>query len=243
MGEFSRARGLTAEILHHVHAELPALVLLGTSAFIAVHRQSSKGFSIETQVLLLVAYLVRYAKNLSLISWGILSESRWLQLDTAAMLFRIIATMLTVFITIRYSPHRKVSLPVLQSTALYLVCAFSFTYAARRTGLLMDDYDAPSTVYVSSLFLEAVHLFPQYELFSGNNDKATRVATIICSLSSVAVALVGIAAQYVTYTMFGFMNVFRERGVWTHGAKVAYLVIGTGCLVSALLSRPKQKPA
>lgn len=43
LGEFSRARELTSEILHHVHAELPALMLLGTSAFIAVRRQSSKG--------------------------------------------------------------------------------------------------------------------------------------------------------------------------------------------------------
>jgi hypothetical protein len=85
---------------------------------------------------------MRYAKDLSLsISWGMLSESRWLLLDTAAMLFRVIAAMITVFIAIRYSPHRKLSL-VLQSTALYLVGAFCFAYAARRTGLLMDDYDA-----------------------------------------------------------------------------------------------------
>jgi hypothetical protein len=97
------------------------------------------------------------------------------------------------------------------------------------------------TIYISSLFLEAVHLLPQYVLFSGSNDEATRVATIICSLSFVAVTVVGIAAQYVMYTMFKFMNVFWERGVWTHGANVAYLVVGTGCLVSALLSRPEQK--
>jgi hypothetical protein len=97
-------------------------------------------------VLLLVAYLIRYAKDLSLsliFEWGFLSESRWLLLDTVARLFRIIAAMITVFITIRYSPHRKVSL-VLQSTALYLVGAFCFAYAARRTGLLMDSYTAPS---------------------------------------------------------------------------------------------------
>ena len=43
LGEVSRARELTFEILHHVHAELPVLMLLGTSAFIAVYRQSSKG--------------------------------------------------------------------------------------------------------------------------------------------------------------------------------------------------------
>jgi hypothetical protein len=43
LGEASRARELTFEILYHVHAALPVLMLLGTSAFIAVHRQSSKG--------------------------------------------------------------------------------------------------------------------------------------------------------------------------------------------------------
>ena len=42
LGEFSRARELTAEILLHVHDVLPAPLLLGTSAFI-VYRQSSKG--------------------------------------------------------------------------------------------------------------------------------------------------------------------------------------------------------
>lgn len=93
-------------------------------------------------MLLLVAYLVRYARNLSLVTWGTLSESTWLQLDTAAMVFRVIAAMITVFVTIRYSPHCKASL-VLQSTALYLVGALSFAYAAKRTGLLMDDYGTP----------------------------------------------------------------------------------------------------
>ena len=94
-------------------------------------------------MLLLVTYLVRYARNLSLVTWGILSESTWLQLDTVAMVFRIIAAMITVFVTIRYSPHhRKISL-VLQSTALYLVGTLSFAYAAKRTGLLMDGYGAP----------------------------------------------------------------------------------------------------
>ncbi|KAK2466188.1 hypothetical protein APHAL10511_001830 [Amanita phalloides] len=239
LGEFSPARERASEILHHVEGELPVVMLLGTSVFIAVHRRSSKGFSIETQVLLLAAYLLRYAKDISLISWGILSESRWLQLDTIARLFRVIAAMITVFVTIRYSPHLKVS-QVLQSTALYLVGAFSFAYAARRTGLLMDSFDAPSPIYISSLFLEAVHLLPQYKLFTGNKDEATRVATIISSVSFVAVTVVGIAAQYVTYTMF-FINLFWERAVWTHGAKVAYLVVGTGCLISTLLSRPGQK--
>ena len=43
LGEFSRARELTLEILHHAHGVMPALALLGTSAFIAVYRQSSKG--------------------------------------------------------------------------------------------------------------------------------------------------------------------------------------------------------
>ena len=88
-----------------------------------------------------------YSKNLSLISWDILSESKWLLLLTAAMLFRLIAVMITVLVTIRYSPYLKV-FPVLwrvlQTTVLYLVAAFLFAYAARRTGLLMDDYDSPS---------------------------------------------------------------------------------------------------
>ena len=94
-------------------------------------------------MLLLVAYLLRYSNNLSLISWDILSESTWLQSDTAAMLFRLIAAMTAVFVTIRYNPHLKVY-PVLrralQTTVLYLMAAFSFAYAARRTGLIMDDY-------------------------------------------------------------------------------------------------------
>ena len=98
-------------------------------------------------MLLLVAYLLRYSKTLSLISWDILSESKWLLLNTAAMLFRLIAAMITVLFIIRYSPHLRV-FPVLwrvlQTTVLYLVAAFSFAYAARRTGLLMNDYDSPS---------------------------------------------------------------------------------------------------
>ena len=94
-------------------------------------------------------------------------------------------------------------------------------------------------IYISSLFLEAVHLLPQYELFSGSKDEATRLAAIICSLSSVSVTVVGIAAQYVTYTMFKFMKVFWERGVWIHGANVAYFVVGSICLLSALLSHPQ----
>ena len=98
-------------------------------------------------MLLLVAYLLRYSKNLSLISWDILSESNWLLINTAAMLFRLIADMTMVLVTIRYSPHLKV-FPVLwrvlQTTVLYLVAAFSFAYAARRTGLLVDHYNAPS---------------------------------------------------------------------------------------------------
>jgi hypothetical protein len=97
-------------------------------------------------------------------------------------------------------------------------------------------------IYISSLFLEAVHLLPQYALFSGsNNDEATRFATIICSLSFVAVTVVRIAEQYVMYTMYRFMGDFWVRTVWTHGASVAYLTVGTACLVSVVLSRPKQK--
>jgi len=240
LGEFSRTRELTSEVLHHVHAQLPAVVLLGTSAFIVVHRQRAKGFSIETQVLLFMAYLIRYARDLSHLSWGILSESRWMLLDTAAKLSRVIAAMIMVFVTIRYSPHRKLS-SILPSLTLYFVGAFSFAYAARRTGLLMDDYDAPPPIHISSLFLEAVHLLPQYQLFSGSKDEVTGAATIICSLTFVAATVVGIAAQYVTYTMFKFMNVFWERGIWIHGASMVYLVVGTGCLISALLSRPEQK--
>ena len=95
-------------------------------------------------MLLLVAYLVRYARNLSLFPWGILSESTRLQLDIVAMVFRVIAAMIIVFVTIRFSPQRKVSLRlVLQSTALYLVGALSFAYTAKRTGLLMDGYGTP----------------------------------------------------------------------------------------------------
>ena len=103
-----------------------------------------------------------------------------------------------------------------------------------------SDMLPPQPIYISSLFPEAVHLLPQYELFSGSKDEATRVATIICSLSSVSVTVVGIAAQY-TYTMFKFMNVFWERAVWIHGANVAYFVVGSICLVSALLSHPQQE--
>ena len=93
-----------------------------------------------------MTYLMRYAKDIALqvMSWGILFESRWYQLGTTARLFRVIAAMITVFVTIRYSPHRKVSLVKLQSIALYLVAAFSFAYAARRTGLLMEAYTAPT---------------------------------------------------------------------------------------------------
>ena len=97
-------------------------------------------------------------------------------------------------------------------------------------------------IYISSLFLEAVHLLPQYKLFSGSKDEATRVATIICSFSSVSMTVVGIAAKYVTYTMFKFMNEFWERVIWTHGANVAYFVVGSISLVSALLSHPQQEP-
>ena len=97
-------------------------------------------------------------------------------------------------------------------------------------------------IYISSLFLEAVHLLPQYALFSeSDDDEATRVATIICSLSFVAVTVVHIAEQYVMYTMYRFMGDFWVRAVWTHGASVAYFIVGTACLVSAVSSRPKQK--
>ena len=91
-------------------------------------------------------------------------------------------------------------------------------------------------IYISSLFLEAVHLLPQYQLFSESKEEANRVAT------TVSVTVVGIAAQYVTYAMFKFMNIFRERGVWIHGTNVAYFAVGSICMVSALLSHPQQEP-
>ena len=53
-----------------------------------------------------------------------------------------------------------------------------------------------------------------------------------------AVTVVHIAEQYVMYTMYRFMGDFWVRAVWTHGASVAYFIVGTECLVSAL---PKQK--
>lgn len=96
-------------------------------------------------------------------------------------------------------------------------------------------------IYISSLFLEVVHLLPQYKLFSGRKDEATRVATIICSFSSVSVTVVGIATKYVAYTMFGITSVFWARGIWIHGANVAYFFVGSICLVSALLSHPQQE--
>jgi hypothetical protein len=96
------------------------------------------------------------------------------------------------------------------------------------------------STYVSSMFLEAIHLLPQYALFSGSNEEATRVATIICSVSFVAVTVFDIAAKYFLYTMHD-LHGFWERAVWTHGSKVADLIVGTGCLLSALLSRPEQK--
>lgn len=73
-----------------------------------------------------------------------------------------------------------------------------------------------------SLFLEAVRLLPQYVLFSGSNDESTWVATIICSLSFVAVTVAMLK-----------LNLIWGRGVWAHGASMAYLVVG-GCLVSVV---------
>jgi hypothetical protein len=87
--------------------------------------------------------------------------------------------------------------------------------------------------YLSSLFLETMHLVPQSELLSISTDHATTDTTIILSLSFLATIMVGIAEQYVAYTMYGLMD-FWERAVWTHGVKVACLVIGSGCFVSAL---------
>lgn len=48
--------------------------------------------------------------------------------------------------------------------------------------------------------------------------------------------MVGIAEQYVAYTIHGFV-LFWERAVWTHGVKVACLVISLGCLVSVLYQK------
>jgi hypothetical protein len=116
-------------------------------------------------------------------------------------------------------------------------------------GLIMPVYRAPSVSlansmgcrnlrhhqmkYLSSLFLETMHLVPQSELLSVSIDHATTDATIILSLSFLATTVVGIAEQYVVYTMYGLMD-FWERAVWTHGVKVACLVISSGCFVFAL---------
>jgi hypothetical protein len=88
--------------------------------------------------------------------------------------------------------------------------------------------------YLSSLFLETIHLLPQSALLSTstNSDHATADATILLSLSFLAVTVIGITEQYIAYTMYGPLD-FWERAVWTHGVKVACLVISLGCLVSA----------
>lgn len=67
LGEFSRARELTSEILHHAHAGLSALTLLGTSPF----NESSSPYidkirrvRIAIAAVCCVAYVMRYAKRL-----------------------------------------------------------------------------------------------------------------------------------------------------------------------------------
>jgi hypothetical protein len=90
--------------------------------------------------------------------------------------------------------------------------------------------------YLSSLFLETIHLLPQSALLSTSTDRASTDATVLLSLSFLVVTIVGIAEQYVAYTMYGFMG-FWERAVWTHGVKVACLIISSGCLVSALYQK------
>jgi hypothetical protein len=43
-GEFSAEKEFTSDLLRHVHAALPVLLLLGTCAWI-VHRKNSRGMS------------------------------------------------------------------------------------------------------------------------------------------------------------------------------------------------------
>lgn len=60
------------------------------------------------------------------------------------------------------------------------------------------------------------------------------MATIICSLCVIAATTIGIAEQYIKYTMFGFMGVFWERAVWIHGATFLSLAMSLVGLKSAL---------
>jgi len=235
LGEFSRAMELTLDVLHCIHAVLSPLLLLGIAMWIVWHRRSSSGFSVDAQVLLLTAFLLRCAKDLwsDVRNWDRMFDSNWILFDTAARLLRVVASAIMLFITVRYSPHRVSLVPILQHIAPYVVGCIALPYALRQIGLIMPVYRAPSMKYLSSLFLEIMHLVPQSKLLSISIDHATTDAAIILSLSFLATTMVGIAEQYVAYTMYGLVD-FWERAVWTHGAKVACLVIGLGCFVSAL---------
>jgi len=204
-----------------------------------VHRRSSRGFSADTQVLILIAFLLRYAKDLwsNFWAWDRLFESRWLLFDTAARLLRVITSVIMTSVTIRYSPHYRVSLlSILRRTIPYPVGCLALACALRRMGLIMPFYPAPSMQRLSSLFLETIHLIPQSALPSISIDCAATDATILLSLSFLTTTIVGIAEQYVAYTMYGFMD-FWERAVWTHGVKVGCLVMSLGCFVLALYQK------
>jgi hypothetical protein len=87
--------------------------------------------------------------------------------------------------------------------------------------------------YLSSLFLEVIHLIPQSGLLFTSTDHATTEVTMLLSLSFLTVTMVDIAQKYFEYTMFGMVD-FWERAVWTHGVKVVSLVISSGCLFLSL---------
>jgi hypothetical protein len=173
LGEFSRARELTLDVFRCVHAVLPSLLLLGISMWI-VHRRSSRGvswflfwrsevnqcyasltgFSLDAQVLLLTTFLLRSSKDLwsDVWNWDRLFDSGWILFDTTARLLRVVTSAIMVFITVRYSPHRRVSLVlILQRMAPYIVGCIALPYALRRMGLIMPVYRAPSVSLTNSL--------------------------------------------------------------------------------------------
>lgn len=85
-----------------------------------------------------------------------------------------------------------------------------------------------------------MHILPQSG--SSSTDCGASDATILLCLSSIIIAMVGIAEHYVTYTMYGLMGNFWERQIWTHGAKVACLAISSGCLTYVFYQRCHKQP-
>ncbi|KIM91390.1 hypothetical protein PILCRDRAFT_589 [Piloderma croceum F 1598] len=232
-GEFSRARELTLHTLLCVHAMLPVLLSSGTSVWI-IYRKSPRGFSVETQLLLLTAFLLRYTTALwHDVSWDILFIPSLLFLN-ASRLLRVVTSLMMVVVLIRYSPQGRMSLgSVIKHTAPFCLGCLALANIFRRMGLVMDTWDAPSMTYLASFFLEATHLLPQTALLFTSTNRSITNVTIFHSLAFLIMTMCGIAERYVAYTMFGIWD-FWERAVWLLGVKVASVVIGSGCLFLAL---------